>query len=212
MLMSLIKKRYKRRKRAREWRLRNSNNSTTCDNDFDYDRVAVGNYTYGSLTVLCFGANSTLKIGSFCSIASGVVFNLAGDHHLNHISTFPFKAKALGGPLNEAVSQGNINVSDDVWIGQNAIIQSGVSIGQGAVIASGAVVTHDIPPYAVVAGMPAKIIKFRFCKQIIDYMLTLDYGRLNEKLIREHIDDLYQDIETMTLDELKSHLNWFPKK
>ena len=212
MIINLIKHRLKQKKRSEEWRRKNSHNSTTCNNVFDYNSVQVGNYTYGALTVLNFGGANTLKIGSFCSIASGVVFNLAGDHHLDYLSTFPFKAKALDGVLNEAISKGNIIVEDDVWIGQNAIILSGVHIGQGAVIAAGAVVASDVSPYDIVGGVPARVIKQRFGQETIDFLLTLDYDSLTKELIEQHIDDLYLPVDDMDVKDIKTKFAWFPKK
>jgi len=99
------------------------------ENETNFSAVSVGNYTYGSLTVLAFADHRHLTIGSFCSITSGIVFNLAGDRSTDSISGFPLKAMVLHGQLTEALSKGDIVVDDDVWIGQNAIIPSGVHIG-----------------------------------------------------------------------------------
>ena len=146
MILISIINRFKRHKRVSEWRKLNKNNSTVPINMFDYKNVSVGNCTYGELTVLDFNGTYRLCIGAFCSIASGVVFCLAGDHQIKTVSTFPFKANALGCEQNEAISKGNIIIDDDVWVGQNAIILSGIHIGQGAVVAAGAVVKKDVPP------------------------------------------------------------------
>ncbi|MFI3284164.1 MAG: CatB-related O-acetyltransferase [Erysipelotrichaceae bacterium] len=116
-----------------------------------------------------------LYIGSFCSIVEGVVFMLCCDHPINHLSTFPFKTKCLKSTVPEVCSKGNILVHDDVWIGLNAIIMSGIEIGQGAIIAAGSVVTKNVPPYAIVGGNPAKILKYRFSKSVIDELLNIDY-------------------------------------
>lgn len=67
---------------------------------------------------------------------------------------------------HEATSKGDIVVKDDVWIGYGSIILSGVHIGQGAVIAAGSVVSHDVPPYAIVGGVPARLIKYRFSEEM----------------------------------------------
>ena len=211
MLLGAFRKLRSNSKKKKNWANINRNNGTICVNDFKFEDVTVGQYTYGPLTVLDFGKKCHLTIGSFCSIASGVVFNLSGDHPINRLSTFPFKAKALRGPMNEATSKGDILIGDDVWIGQNAIILSGISIGQGSIVAAGAVVTTDIPPYAIVGGVPAKVIKYRFSESVIEYLLSLDYSSLNEELIELHINDLYQPIEEMQLEEIKKLFFWFPK-
>ena len=112
----------------------------------------------------------------------------------------------------EGVSKGDIHLDDDVWIGYGATILSGVHIGQGAVIAAGAVVTRDVPPYAVAGGVPAKVIEYRFNEEIISFLLTLDYSKLDSKLITEHLDDLYVSIDELSLSDLEMKFKWFPKK
>ena len=76
-------------------------------------------------------------------------------------------------------------------------ILSGVHIGQGAVIAAGAVVTNDIPPYAIVGGVPAKVIKYRFDKQIIEELLKVDFSKLTKEMVLSHKDELYQPLENI---------------
>ena len=128
------------------------------------------------------------------------------DHAVDRISTFPFKVKCLETAEYEAVSKGDIIVDDDVWIGQNAVILSGVHIGQGAVVAAGAVVSKDVPPYAVVGGVPAKVIKYRFSQEIIDELMKVDYSKLDVELVREHENDLYAELTDV------GQLDWLPKK
>ena len=100
------------------------------------------------------------------------------------------------GEKNEATSKGNIIIEDDVWIGYGATILSGVRIGRGAVVAAGTIVHSDIPPYAIVAGIPAKIVKFRFEKSIIKELMLMDFEKLNRDQIRKNIDSLYYDIKS----------------
>lgn len=85
--------------------------------------------------------------------------------------------------MESGPQKGNIDVEDDVWIGLNATICAGVHIGQGAVIAAGAVVTDNVPPYAIVGGVPAKIIKYRFTKELIQELLQIRRARLHIILI-----------------------------
>ena len=123
---------------------------------------------------------------------------------LDTVTTFPFTKKFKG--VNEAWSKGPIIVRDDVWIGMNAIVLSGVEIGQGAVIAAGAVVTSNIPPYAIAAGVPAKVIKHRFDSQTIDKLLQYDFGKMNREFVMKHLDCLTRPLAPETLDGLHSLL------
>ena len=193
----------------RKWRKANSNNYTIAKNAFNLKKVKVGRGTYGELYVRHFGnPDEYLSIGNYCSIGPQCAFILSGGHELCHLSTCPFKTyRGLG---NESTIKGPIIIDDDVWIGYGVTILSGVHIGQGAVIAAGAVVTSDVPPYAIVGGVPAKVIKYRFEQPVIKYMLTLDYGRLDEALIQNHLDDLYRPINNLSLEEVKDIYSWFP--
>ena len=178
----------------KKWRKKNSHNTTIALNEFFADSVTVGKYTYGGLRVINYNENERLRIGSYCSIAQEVTFILNADHRTDTISTFPFKVKVLGESL-EGTSKGDIIVADDVWIGYRATILSGVHIGQGAVIAAGAVVTKDVPPYAIVGGVPAMVIKYRFPEEMVGELMRIDYSKLTEEMVREHIEDLYSALK-----------------
>ena len=106
----------------------------------------------------------------------------------------------------EALSRGDIIVKDDVWIGENALIMSGVTLGQGCIVAAGAVVTKDVPPYAIVGGVPAKVIRYRFTEAQIEKLIQIDYSKLTDDMIREHIDELYQSVDDNT------ELSWITNK
>ena len=178
----------------KKWRKKNSHNTTIALNEFFADSVTVGKYTYGGLRVINYNENERLRIGSYCSIAQEVTFILNADHRTDTISTFPFKVKVLGESL-EGTSKGDIIVADDVWIGYRATILSGVHIGQGAVIAAVAVVTKDVPPYAIVGGVPARVIKYRFPEEMVGELMRIDYSKLTEEMVREHIEDLYSALK-----------------
>lgn len=194
-----------------KWKLLNRHNHTKLKNLIKIDLVNVGVKTYGDLNVNSSSNHSKLYIGNYCSVASGVLFLLNSEHPLNHISTYPFKVKVLS-ESSESLSKGDIVIDDDVWIGCNSTIMSGVHVGQGAIIAAGSVVTKDVPPYAIVGGVPAKVIKYRFSNDIIKYLIRLDYSSLTEDLICRNVDNLYQDIDNLPLDEIKANYDWFPKK
>ena len=107
-----------------------------------------------------------LIIGKYCSIGSGAVFMMAGNqgHKSDWVSTYPFyyQANIFKNASDAYEKMGDTIIGDDVWIGSEAMIMPGVNIGSGAVIAARALVIKDVPPYAVVGGHPAKIIKYRF--------------------------------------------------
>lgn len=174
----------------KKWRKNNSHNGTFPVNNFNPELVSVGRKTYGELYVSMFSDESKLEIGDFCSIGPDVKFLVSADHFTNHISSFPFKAK-YGIAKSEGVSKGDICVKDDVWIGANAIVLSGVTINQGAIVAAGAVVTKDVPAYAIVGGNPAKVIKYRFDEEIVAELKKFSYKKLDEEKINDNISKLY---------------------
>jgi len=115
-------------------------------------------------------------IGRFCSIAMGVVIG-PGQHPVNFVSTHPSFYSASQ-PVAKTFSDKEYfepfkrtTIGNDVWIGQNAVLMDGVKIGNGAIIAAGAIVTKDIPDYAIVGGVPARIIKYRFQEEVIQKLL-----------------------------------------
>jgi len=183
----------------RLYRKHNTHNETHIANFCDISRIHVGKKTYGTLHIVDFTPEDVkLIIGSYCSIAEGVQFLLGGEHEVHTISTYPFKVKVFG-YTSEAGTKGSIIVKDDVWIGSNAIICSGVTIGQGAIIAAGAVVTKDVEPYAIVGGNPAKVIKYRFDEEIRKKLLGIDIVKLFDGFKEEDIKDIYSDFNNSNI-------------
>lgn len=195
MLNALLSK-LKMYLKKREWHKLNLHNGTFMKTYFDSTYVQVGNGTYGPLNVHISSDNSFLKIGNYCSIAPNVEFLLSAEHPLNYISTFPYKVTFLHEKF-EKMDCGNITIDDDVWIGYGATIMSGVHIGQGAVVAAGAVVTKDVPPYAIVGGVPAKLIRYRFSEEIIQELLKIDYSKINSDFICGNISEFYEAINSV---------------
>lgn len=188
-----------------QWKKCNKHNNTYIVSDYGFDNVLVGNFSYGPIDVDVTDNNGLLKIGSYCSLADGCKFILGQGHQLKTISTFPFK-KALFDEDENQTKSGKIVVEDDVWIGYGATILSGVCIGQGAVVAAGAVVSKNVPPYAIVGGIPAKIIKYRFEPDLIKELLKIDYSRLTKEEIEKH-----KDVLNIPLNN-KNQLKWMPKR
>ncbi|WP_371154703.1 CatB-related O-acetyltransferase [Jannaschia sp. 2305UL9-9] len=121
-----------------------------------------------------------LTIGPFCAIAHGVrIFMNGGTHAMDGFSTYPFNIFGSGwqegfDPASwEAGRKGDTIIGPDVWIGDGATLMPGVTVGAGAIIAAGSVVTKDVPPYAIVAGNPAKVVRERFDAQTIARLLDV---------------------------------------
>lgn len=136
--------------------------------------------------------NDRLIIGKFCSIACGVKFLFTSANHTRRsLSTYPFplffEEWGLGKKDVRSAwdNKGDIVVGNDVWIGYEAVILSGVHIGDGAIIGTRAVVTKDVPPYTVVGGVPAKEIKKRFDGETIDKLLRLQWWNWPYEKIRQ---------------------------
>jgi chloramphenicol O-acetyltransferase type B len=150
-----------------------------------------------------------LIIGKYCSIGSGAVFMMAGNqgHRVDWVSTFPFyfQANIFKNAVNAYEKVGDTHIGNDVWIGSEAMIMSGVSIGSGAVIAARSVVTKDIPPYAVVGGNPAEVIKYRFHKDEIEKLLKLQWWNWSEAEVKAAISFICSDnIEGLIEFKIKS--------
>ena len=155
-----------------------------------YAKYDVGEWTFGSPSIVeCEGEQGKLKIGKFCSIADNVRILLGGEHNYRLVSSYPFdnlliRFKQLGPTVK---TKGDVVIGNDVWIGYGAMILSGVTIGDGAVVGAGAVVAKDVKPYAIVAGNPARVIKYRFNKYVIQRLLREKWWDLPWNQLREKI-------------------------
>lgn len=139
--------------------------------------------------------NDKLIIGKFCMIASDVKFIMNGANHLtNAITSYPFAI--FGKDWENAMdgksypNKGDINIGNDVWIGYNATIMSGVTIGDGAIIATNSTVVRDVEPYSIVGGNPAIEIKKRFSEDKIAKLLKLKWWDWEIEKITKHVQNL----------------------
>ena len=192
-------------------KFRNTNKHNNCSiicnsiYKFDLKKITIGKGSYGKLDIWMYGnPNEKLLIGNYCSIAAGTKFILGGNHDFDNISTFPFINKYIDSKIVEGSTKGPIEIGDDVWIGSNCIILSGVKIGQGAVIAAGTIVVKDVEPYTIVGGNPARVIKKRFPDKIINELLKIDYSKI--KITNNNIDILskknnYDEINNIEMIE-----------
>lgn len=191
----------------KKWRRQNRHNFTNAKVSFDSKKVQVGKGTYGDLDVRHFGSNEEkLIIGNYCSIAPETIFVLGGEHNYKSISSFPFGTK-YGLRANESMVKGPIILEDDVWVGFRSTIMSGVTLGRGCIVAAGAVVTKDVPPYAIVGGVPAKVIKYRFSEKMIEKLSSVKFDILSEEKIKECFDELSANCDDIEVDALISKIN-----
>lgn len=168
------------------WRDRNKHNLTEAAIIFPAENVVVGDKTYGELKVRVFHkCGHKLKIGSYCSIASNVVFLLCAEHDMKRTTTYPVETFILGKQETGRLSKGDIIVEDDVWFCENVTVLSGVRIGKGAVISAGSVVVKDVPPYAIYGNY--KILGYRFKPETIEELKNLELNTIcTTQLMKEH--------------------------
>ena len=180
--------------------------------------ISVGDYTMYNDTVhdpRDFEKNNVLYhypvnrdrliIGRFCSIACGTKFLFtSANHAMRSLSTYPFPIFFEEWGLDRTRvadawdNKGDIVVGSDVWIGYEAVVLSGVTIGDGAIIGARAVVTRNVPPYAIVGGVPARLIRKRFDDKTIETLLRLKWWNWPSEKIARHI----AAIQNGRLDEL----------
>jgi acetyltransferase-like isoleucine patch superfamily enzyme len=169
-------------------------------------KVTIGKHTNGTPVIQSTWKHSKITIGDYCSIGTDVIL-IPGEGHIFKkeyrnfcVSTFPLISlkKNSWKPEYEhphRENDGIINIGNDVWIGTRAIINPAVKIGDGAIIGSGSVVTHNVEPYSIVAGVPAKVIDYRYNKEQIIELLKIAWWNWNEKKIVENLDFMYGDID-----------------
>jgi len=155
--------------------------------------VEIGDYTYISAFCDIRGIKSKVTIGKFCSISNYVLIISANQPHpYDTITTYPLYT-IIKDAIEEvsSIRKAPVKIGNDVWIGARSIILPGVEIGDGAVIGAGAVVTKSVPPYAIVGGVPAKIIKYRYSKDKIDKLLEIQWWDWPIEKIQKNIDFFY---------------------
>lgn len=149
----------------------------------------IGAHSYGAPRLRFFGSGNRFICGRYCSFAPGVQVFLGGNHRADWVSTYPFPAFPLwaaGGIENYSRGKGDVRIGNDVWVGWSAVIASGVSVADGAVIGTLAMVTKDVPPYAIVAGNPARVVGYRFPEdQIVDLLRIRWWDWPDEKVKAE---------------------------
>ncbi len=173
------------------------------------DFITVGDFSYGLPNIQAWNNETKLKIGKFCSIADNVTFMLGGEHKTDWATTYPFNAlmSCFSHIKGHPATKGDIIIGNDVWIAQGARIMSGVTVGDGAVIGAGAVVTKNVPPYSIVGGVPAKIIKYRFNKKQIKIFLQMQWWNWED----EHLIQAIELLQSNNIEGLTDFYNTYIK-
>jgi acetyltransferase-like isoleucine patch superfamily enzyme len=161
-------------------------------------RVWMGNFSY----VACDSSLFNVDVGNYCSIGPHVQIGLARHPSSTFVSTYPafYSNNNDGCPLSFREdkifddSAPKTSIGNDVWIGSNVIIPGGIRIGTGAIVAAGSVVVKDVPPYAVVGGNPAKVIRLRFSDEQIEMLLASEWWNWPIEKLRHHADS-FMDVD-----------------
>lgn len=182
--MTIGRSRLKKTDSSAHWLTSVCPNSTLDGNNKLYKNTVLANSKIGRFTYVAGARICNSEVGSFCSIGPNSIIGGLGSHPVHWISSHPAfysTTKQCGTTFakkNKFNESRHTTIGNDVWIGANAIIIDGVKIGDGAIIAAGAVVTKDIPPFAVAGGVPAKIIKYRFNQKVIEELLLWKWWSL----------------------------------
>jgi acetyltransferase-like isoleucine patch superfamily enzyme len=176
---------------------------------------SVGKHSYGINLIRrrnWFSFPRAFHVGRFCSIADNLNIFLGGNHPMECITTAAFQAKFF--PSVDQISEetaafhescfsnGDVIIGHDVWIGSFSTIMSGVSVGSGSVVAANSHCVKDVPPYAIVGGNPARIIRYRFSEEIIYRLLQLKWWELDDSVIDSLLSILRDRPNLNTLDQL----------
>jgi len=150
--------------------------------------VTRGRHSYGCIHVHWYtGSERKVRIGNFTSIARDVTVITGGTHPVDWVSTYPFRINwHLPGAREDGLpaTNGDVVIGSDVWIAEGATILSGVTIGDGAVVCARAVVVKDVPPFAIVGGVPTKVIRYRFPPSVVEELLRIRWWDWTDEEIR----------------------------
>ena len=175
---------------------------------------------HASIGAHSYIANNTdienAEIGKYCSIADHCRIGMSG-HSLSYLSTSPIFTQTVNGlqdcwidkdVFEHKSEEERVFLGNDVWVGSHVLINGGVTVGHGAVIGAGAVVVKDVPPYAIVGGVPAKVIRYRFSPEVIEKLLELQWWNLPDEMLKSNIS-LFQkgDISVNDIEDFIKNTN-----
>lgn len=175
---------------SEEWLLRNG-------------MLVVGAQTYGRPRVHVYAGDcARVSIGSWCSLANEIEIMPGGNHRTDTVTTFPLHRR-LNLPADPSLpsidtgAEGDVSIGNDVWIGRGVKILGGVTIGDGAVVAAWSTVTRSIPPYAIAAGIPARVVRYRFPEDVIESLERIRWWEWPEDRVIDRAAELAStDIES----------------
>ena len=152
-------------------------------------RMTIGQHTYGIPVIKTYDLISTrLVVGAYSALSEEAIVMLGGEHAIDRVTTFPLRMRLQlpgAGEDGIPVPTGDTVIGSDVWLTMRTFVRSGVTIGDGAIVASGAVVINDVPPYAIVGGNPAKVIRYRFTPEQIEALLEIRWWDWPDSLVVE---------------------------
>lgn len=170
----------------------------------DHPNISVGDFTYYSAfqvsddyaaeiaPYLYPGAPERLTIGKFCQIAHGVrIITSSANHAMEGFSTYPFAVfnpKLIAAYASVAGTRRDTSIGNDVWLGFDSVVMPGAHIGNGVIVAARAVVTGDVPDYAIVAGNPGRVIRKRFAPEVVELLLGIAWWNWDPVKIERHVD------------------------
>ena len=177
---------------------------------YSVENVQVGEFSYGRPLICRYENETKVSIGKFCSLAAGVTIVMGGEHRTNWCTTYPFNALINDFAYIEGhpASKGDIIIGNDVWLGSDSKILSGVHIGNGCVVSANAVVTKDVEPYTIVGGVPAKIIGKRFDDETIQKLEEIQWWNWD----KEYIYDAVPLLQSNDLEQLFKFYDTIVKK
>jgi hypothetical protein len=152
-------------------------------------RMTIGQHTYGIPVIKTYDHDTTrLIVGSYSALSEEAIVMLGGEHAIDRVTTFPLRMRLKlpgAGQDGIPVPTGDTVIGSDVWLTMRTFVRSGVTIGDGAIVASGAVVNKDVPPFAIVGGNPAKVIRYRFTPEQIEALLQIRWWDWPDALVVE---------------------------